>query len=227
MKYSNIKKVKFLDRPNRFVANVEDEKGEILTVHVKNTGRCRELLIKGCDVYIWKSDNPLRKTKYDLISVQKGAKLINMDSQIPNTVFKEWVENSGFFKDITLIKPEKFYGESRFDFYIETASDKIFIEIKGVTLEENGVVMFPDAPTERGVKHIHHLEKCVKDGYKACIFFIIQMNGVKYFTPNIKTHPEFAKALKNAKANGVNIYALDCIVTPDSIKADKFVDIKL
>lgn len=226
MKYTNIIKAKFISRPNRFIANVMVD-GKTEVAHVKNTGRCRELLTDNADIFLWQSDNPQRKTKYDLISVYKGNRLINMDSQIPNKVFGEWVENSGFFKDVTLIKPETTFGNSRFDFYIETKTDKIFVEIKGVTLEENGVVLFPDAPTERGVKHIQELCECVENGYKAYLFFIIQMSDVKYFTPNIKTHPQFAQALRNAKSKGVEIMALDCIVTSDSITANKFVDVIL
>ena len=153
--------------------------------------------------------------------------MINMDSQIPNKVFGQWAENSGFFDGLTLIKAEKTYGNSRFDYYLETEKDRIFVEVKGVTLEEDGVVLFPDAPTERGIKHINELCRCIEDGYKAYIFFIIQMDDVKYFTPNRKTHPAFADALKNAAGKGVGVYALDCKVTEDSIEADKFVEIIL
>ena len=226
MIYNNIYKAKFLNRPNRFIAHIEiDGKEEI--AHVKNTGRCRELLTDNATVFVQKSDNPNRKTQYDLIGVLKGEKMINMDSQIPNKVFGEWAQNSGFFGDLTLVKAEKTYGSSRFDYYLETAKDKIFAEVKGVTLEKDGVVLFPDAPTERGVKHINELCQCVKDGYKAYIFFIIQMDDVKYFTPNRETHPAFADALKTAAANGVGVYALSCKVTANSIVADKFVEVKL
>jgi len=226
MIYSNIYTAKFLNRPNRFIAHIElDGKKEI--AHVKNTGRCRELLTENATVFVQKSDNPNRKTKYDLIGVLKGEKMINMDSQIPNKVFGQWAETSGFFGDLKLIKAEKTFGSSRFDFYIETEKDKIFVEVKGVTLENDGVVMFPDAPTERGVKHINELCTCLESGYKAYIFFIIQMDNVKYFTPNRQTHPAFADALKNAAEKGVGVYALDCKVTQNSIVADKFVEIKL
>jgi len=226
MIYSNIYTAKFLSRPNRFIAHIElDGKKEI--AHVKNTGRCRELLTENATVFVQKSDNPNRKTKYDLIGVLKGEKMINMDSQIPNKVFGQWAETSGFFGDLKLIKAEKTFGSSRFDFYIETEKDKIFVEVKGVTLENDGVVMFPDAPTERGVKHINELCTCLESGYKAYIFFIIQMDNVKYFTPNRQTHPAFADALKNAAEKGVGVYALDCKVTQNSIVADKFVEIKL
>ena len=226
MIYDNIYKAKFLSRPNRFIAHIEiDGKEEI--AHVKNTGRCKELLTENATVFVQKSDNPNRKTKYDLIGVLKGERMINMDSQIPNKVFGQWAQNSGFLGNITLAKPEKTYGNSRFDYYLETETDKIFVEVKGVTLEEDGVVLFPDAPTERGVKHLNELCQCVKDGYKAYIFFIIQMDNVKYFTPNRRTHPAFADALKAAAEKGVGVYALDCKVGEDSIVADKFVEVKL
>ena len=226
MRYSNMVPGIFLERPNRFIAHIElDGKEEI--AHVKNTGRCKELLTENTTIFVQKNNNPSRKTKYDLIGVLKGDKMINMDSQIPNKVFGQWAENSGFFGKITLAKAEKNYGNSRFDYYLETETDKIFVEVKGVTLEEDGVVLFPDAPTERGVKHINELCQCVADGYKAYIFFIIQMDNVKYFTPNRKTHPAFADALKTAAEKGVGVYALDCKVGENSIVADKFVEVKL
>ena len=224
MKYSNIVKGEFIDRPNRFIANVLiDNKIEIC--HVKNTGRCKELLVKGSTVYLQKSDNPNRKTKYDLIAVKKGDRLINMDSQIVNYVALEFISN--LFDNIKLIKPEYKYGNSRFDIYVETDSDKIFIEVKGVTLENDGVVSFPDAPTERGVKHLKDLQKAVREGYKAYVLFVIQMSDVKYFEPNSKTHPEFALELKKAKDNGVVPLAYDCAIAPDSIEIRKPVLIKL
>lgn len=226
MKYDNILPAVFIARPNRFIAEIEiDGKREIC--HVKNTGRCRELLIKGAGIYVQKSDNPLRKTKYDLISVFKGQELINIDSQAPNKVFGEWVHDGKFIKNVSLIKPECKYKNSRFDFYIETEGRKIFAEIKGVTLEENGAVMFPDAPTERGIKHIKELCGCIKEGYEAYIFFVIQMERCSYFTPNRKTHPEFADALTEAGKRGVNIYALNCAVMPDELKINRYVDVSL
>ena len=226
MTYSNIYTAKFLSRPNRFIAHIEiDGKPEI--AHVKNTGRCKELLVENATVFVQKSDNPNRKTQYDLIGVLKGERMINMDSQIPNKVFGEWALKSGFFGSLNLIKAEKTFGSSRFDYYLETENEKIFVEVKGVTLEEDGVVLFPDAPTERGVKHINELCSCIDAGYKAYIFFIIQMDNVKYFTPNRKTHPQFADALKKAAENGVGVYALDCKVTENSIAADKFVEVRL
>ena len=226
MKYKNIIKAKFISRPNRFIAYVEIE-GQTEIVHVKNTGRCKELLMDGATVYVQKSDNPLRKTKYDLITVEKNKMLINMDSQAPNKVFGEWVKQGNFTPNISLIKPECKYGNSRFDFYIEADERKIFAEIKGVTLEENGVVMFPDAPTERGVKHIRELCECVNNGYEGYIIFIIQMEKCKYFTPNKVTHPEFAEALKFASKCGVNIKALNCTVTSDELKILSEVEVRL
>ena len=224
MKYNNIIKGKFIDRPNRFIANVLiDNKAEVC--HVKNTGRCKELLVKGSTVYLQKSDNPNRKTKYDLIAVQKGDRLINMDSQIVNYVALEFVPN--LFDNIKFIKPEYKYGNSRFDIYVETDTDKIFIEVKGVTLENDGIVRFPDAPTERGVKHLKELQKAVTEGYRAYVLFVVQMADVKYFETNSKTHPEFADELKKAKENGVVPLAFDCAVTPDSIEIRKPVLIKL
>ncbi len=224
MEYNNIIKGEFIDRPNRFIANVLID-NNIEVCHVKNTGRCKELLVKGSAVYLQKSDNPNRKTKYDLIAVQKGDRLINMDSQIVNYVALEFVPE--LFDNIRLIKPEYKYGNSRFDIYVETDTDKIFIEVKGVTLENDGVVSFPDAPTERGVKHLRELQKAVTEGYRAYVLFVVQMADVKYFEPNSKTHPEFADELKKAKENGVVPLAYDCAVTPDSIEIRKPILIKL
>lgn len=226
MKYDNILPAVFISRPNRFIAEVEIE-GNCEISHVKNTGRCRELLTEGAKVYVQRADNPQRKTKYDLISVYKGQELINIDSQAPNKVFGEWVSGGGFIKNISLIKPECKYKNSRFDFYIEADERKIFAEIKGVTLEENGIVMFPDAPTERGVKHIRELCECVETGYEAYIFFIVQMKHCRFFTPNRITHPEFADALIEAEKKGVNIKALNCIVKHDELKIDKYVEVRL
>lgn len=222
MKYKNIIKGRFLSRPNRFIANVEiDGKEEVC--HVKNTGRCKELLTYGAVVILEISKNPLRKTKYDLVAVYKGNRLINIDSQAPNKVFMEWAKESNFFGKEIYIRPETKYKNSRFDFYIESGDRKIFVEVKGVTLEENGVVMFPDAPTLRGVKHINELCDAKKDGYESYIFFVTQMEDVLYFTPNRKTHKEFADALLNAKNKGVNIMCVDCVVDDDSLKINKFV----
>ena len=224
MKYSNIYKGTFLERPNRFIAICEiNGKEEIC--HVKNTGRCRELLVKGATVYLEKSSNPNRKTQYDLVCVQKNNKLINMDSQIPNYVVTESLDK--IFNDITYVKQEYKYGNSRFDIYVETKTDKIFVEVKGVTLEEDGVVRFPDAPTERGIKHLKELQKAVSEGFRACVVFLVQMQDVKYFEPNYETHPEFASELKKAYENGVEIFVYDSVVTPNEIKLNKSVKIKM
>lgn len=226
MRYEKITKGKFISRPNRFKACVELN-GEEELVHVKNTGRCAELLKAGATVYVQKSDKEERKTKWDLIAVEKGERMINMDSQIPNQVVKEWLEKENLFENITCIRPEYTYGNSRFDLYVEAGERKIFIEVKGVTLEEDGVVRFPDAPSERAVKHVEELQKAVKDGYEAYVFFVIQMKDVRYFTPNRQTHPEFAEALAEAERNGVKILAYDCSVTEDSIELGKEVPVVL
>lgn len=224
MKYERIETGFFIERPNRFIAYVEIA-GQRETVHVKNTGRCAELLKPGAEVYVQKADNPERKTQWDLIGVKKGKRMINMDSQIPNKVVEEWIKKGNLFPDATLIKPETTYKQSRFDLYIEEGERKIFIEVKGVTLEHDGVVKFPDAPTERGVKHLNELCEAVKDGYEAYVFFVIQMKGVRYFTPNMKTHAAFGEALRNAKEQGVHILAYDCKVTKDSIELAKEVPV--
>lgn len=226
MRYEKITKGKFISRPNRFKAYVELN-GEEELVHVKNTGRCAELLKAGATVYVQKSAKEERKTKWDLIAVEKGERMINMDSQIPNQVVKEWLEKENLFENITCIRPEYTYGNSRFDLYVEAGERKIFIEVKGVTLEEDGVVRFPDAPSERAVKHVEELQKAVKDGYEAYVFFVIQMKDVRYFTPNRQTHPEFAEALAEAERNGVKILAYDCSVTEDSIELGKEVPVVL
>lgn len=224
MKYNNIFKGKFLERPNRFIAICEiDGKEEIC--HVKNTGRCRELLVKGATVYLEKSPNPNRKTQFDLVTVQKNGKLINMDSQIPNYIVVESL--SKIFDNIKYVKQEYKYGNSRFDIYVETENDKIFVEVKGVTLENDGVVRFPDAPTLRGIKHLKELQKAITEGYRTCVVFLIQMDNVKYFEPNYDTHPEFAKALEEARSNGVEIYAFDSVVTPYEIQMNKKVKIRI
>lgn len=230
MRYERIRKAVFTERPNRFIAYAELN-GKRETVHVKNTGRCAELLRPGAVIYVQESENPDRKTKWDLIAVEKpvkqGIRLINMDSQIPNKVVQEWIEQGNFFTDVTLIKPETTYGNSRFDLYVEAGERKIFIEVKGVTLEEDGVCRFPDAPSDRAVKHLEELIQAKKEGYEAYVFFVIQMKGIRYFTPNVDTHPEFAEALKKAQAAGVEILACDCKVTPESIAADEPVEVVL
>ncbi len=216
-----------MERPNRFIAYAELN-GKKETIHVKNTGRCAELLRPGAVIYVQESDNPERKTKWDLIAVEKetgrGKRLINMDSQIPNRVVQEWIEAGNLFPDVSLVRPETTYGNSRFDLYVEAGDRKIFIEVKGVTLEEDGVCRFPDAPSDRAVKHLEELIRAKKEGYEAYVFFVIQMKGVSYFTPNTDTHPAFAEALRRAKEAGVEILAYDCNVTPDSIVVSDPVD---
>ena len=226
MRYERIEKAVFLERPNRFIAYTELN-GRKETVHVKNTGRCAELLVPGASVYIQRSANPDRKTKWDLISVEKGERMINMDSQIPNRLVEEWIRGGHLFRDVTLVRPETTYGNSRFDLYVETEGKRIFIEVKGVTLEENGVCRFPDAPSERAVKHLEELILAKQEGYETYVFFVIQMKDVRYFTPNTDTHPAFAEALRRAAAAGVHILAYDCTVSPDSIEIDSPVDIVL
>lgn len=226
MRYERIEKAVFLERPNRFIAYTELN-GRKETVHVKNTGRCAELFVPGASVYIQRSANPDRKTKWDLISVEKGERMINMDSQIPNRLVEEWIRGGHLFRDVTLVRPETTYGNSRFDLYVEAEGKRIFIEVKGVTLEENGVCRFPDAPSERAVKHLEELILAKQEGYETYVFFVIQMKDVRYFTPNTDTHPAFAEALRRAAAAGVHILAYDCTVSPDSIEIDSPVDIVL
>lgn len=200
---------------------------EIEICHVKNTGRCRELLTPGASLYLQKAESIKRKTKYDLISVYKGNTLINIDSLAPNKIVNEWMEEGNLFEKIDLIKPEYKIGKSRFDFYVESNGRKNIIEVKGVTLEENGVALFPDAPTERGLKHVTELSWLAREGLNSYLFFAVQMKGVKYFTPNFETHSAFGTALKQAKEWGVNILCYDCIVTPTEIKIDTPVPIVL
>ena len=216
----------FLERPNRFIAYVEIE-GRKETVHVKNTGRCEELLQTGVRVYLQESENPGRKTKWDLIAVEKGSRMVNMDSQIPNKVVKEWLEAGHLFENITRIQPEFTYGNSRFDLYVEADGKQIFIEVKGVTLEQDGVVRFPDAPSDRAVKHVEELKAAVKEGYEAYVFFVIQMKDVRYFTPNMDTHPAFGEALRDAARAGVHVLAYDCEVSSDRIAIADIVPVVL
>ena len=226
MYYSNIIKGNFISRPNRFIAHVLVN-GEEVVCHVKNTGRCKELLTPNAEVYVQHHDNPNRKTQYSLIAVQKGDRLINMDSQAPNAVVKEWLQAGHLIKDAIHIKAEQRFGASRFDFYVEGAKKSSYIELKGVTLEENGVVLFPDAPTERGVKHIKELCKCIDAGFDAYVLFVIQMDNVHYFTPNMKTHPAFGEALKQAQEYGVQVLALDCNVSPNSLTIQSQIPVKI
>ena len=225
MIYDNIKKGIFISRPNRFIAHVEIN-GKIEICHVKNTGRCKELLIFGAIVYVNYVDNPKRTTFYDLVAVYKGNTLINIDSQAPNKVFGEYLLQNRLFDDVTTIKAESKYGNSRFDFYVETSTTKAFIEVKGVTLEKNSVAMFPDAPTERGIKHLNELAVCIEDGYEAFMIFVIQMKGIDYFTPNYKTHQAFGDILFKVNNLGVKTFAFDCYVKSDKIVIDKPIPIR-
>ena len=226
MRYRAVEKGRFLARPNRFIAHVEVD-GHTEVCHVKNTGRCRELLVPGAPVYLEPSANPARKTKYDLIAVEKGGLLINMDAQAPNKVFGEWTAAGTFLPGLTLIRPEYTWEDSRFDFLLEDEQGRIFVEVKGVTLEEDGEVRFPDAPTERGVKHLYGLRRAVEQGCRAAVFFVIQMKGPARFRPNDATHPAFGAALREAAGNGVGVYAYDCRVTPDSLAIDAPVPVHL
>lgn len=231
MRYKNIVRGIFLERPNRFIAQVKIDK-EIHTVHVKNTGRCKEILNSGCTVYLACSDNPSRKTKYDLIAAEKQREnlpslLINIDSQIPNSAAEELLRKGTLFSPDAVIKREVTFKKSRFDFYIEDGKRKIFLEVKGVTQETDGKALFPDAPTQRGVKHIEELIAAQEEGFEAYILFVIQMKGISSFSPNYETHKAFGDALKKAQKAGVKILAKDCIVTPDSMVIDSDVEVIL
>ena len=216
MKYNQVIEGIFVDRPNRFIAHVNVD-GIIETVHVKNTGRCKELLLPGVKVILEVPENKERKTKYDLIGVyKKNFGLINIDSQAPNKVAKEWLENKGY----EYIKPEYTYGQSRIDFYMENKGEKYLMEVKGCTLERDGIGYFPDAPTERGIKHIHELIKAKKEGYNAILAFVIQMEGVCEVRPNVETHPEFGDAISEAKEAGVKIEFIKCKVETDRLYFD-------
>lgn len=217
MQYGTVIPGIFRNRPNRFIALVEAEGAEQMC-HVKNTGRCRELLVPGCRVYLEKAANPARKTQYDLIAVDKGGLLINMDAQAPNRVFREWAEAGHFLPDVTAVRPEYTFGASRLDFCVETTGGvRHLVEVKGVTLEDGGAVRFPDAPTERGVKHIRELQRAAAMGLDAALFFVIQIEGVRSLSPNDDTHPAFGAALREAAAAGVRVLAYDCHVTPESL----------
>ena len=222
MKYEAIKMGRFIDRPNRFIAHVELD-GSVETVHVKNTGRCRELLTPGAIVYLAEGQNPARKTRYDLVAVQKGGRLINMDSQAPNAAALEWLRAGNLFPAGTEIRPEYTYGDSRFDIAAFTP-ELTLLEVKGVTLERDGVVLFPDAPTVRGTKHLRELAAFPGE---ANVLFVIQMENVRYFAPNEETDPAFAAALRAAHAAGVHILAYDCKITPESMTLNQPVEIRL
>lgn len=226
MKYKNTVRAEFCDRPNRFIAHVKIN-GGMETVHVKNTGRCRELLVPGCPVILEKSDNTARKTAYDLISVCKEGRWINMDSQAPNQAAAEWIQGGGLFPEEVSVYRERKYGNSRFDIYVESPERKAFIEVKGVTLEENNIVRFPDAPTERGLKHVEELAECMQDGYEAYLLFVIQMKDVRKFQPNWNTHHRFGDALKAAREAGVRILAMDCMIGEDFMRIQDPVEVDL
>lgn len=227
MRYKNIIPATFIARPNRFIAHVhlyETKNNDIEVVHVKNTGRCKELLIPGCRVYLEKTENPTRKTKYDLIAVEKlypdnpqKKLLVNIDSQLPNKVTHQWLQTQGY----TFIKPEFTFGKSRIDFYMEKGNEKFLMEVKGCTLEIDGIGYFPDAPTERGVKHLEELISAKQEGYNCKIAFVIQMEGITEVRGNTTTHPEFAATLQKAKDSGVEILFLCCRVMPDEVFVEK------
>lgn len=227
MRYSHIRRGEFLRRPNRFIAHVLLD-GEEVICHVKNTGRLKELLLPGATVFLEESDNPARKTRFDLVGVLRDEDVVNIDSQAPNQAVGEWLKKGGLFEDVSCVKAEARYGDSRFDFYVESASGrKAFLEVKGVTLLQEGIARFPDAPTNRGVKHIGELVKCKEDGYEAYILFLLEMKGSRWMEPNDATHPAFGQALREAAAKGVQVLAYDCIVMPESLEVDKKVEVRL
>ena len=225
MQYENMVPGVFLARPNRFIAHVEID-GQMEVCHVKNTGRCRELLTPGARVWCQRADNPNRKTKYDLITVKKGDRLINMDSQAPNAAAREWLLSGGL-GDISDLKAEYTHGDSRFDFSFLLDGKRCFLEVKGVTLENDGVCAFPDAPTERGVKHLKGLTKAAREGYGAFVLFVIQMADVKYLRPHDERDPAFGAALREAAENGVTVLAMDCGVTEDVMQLRLPVPVRL
>lgn len=226
MQYQEVRRGIFQKRPNRFIAEVElDGRREIC--HVKNTGRCRELLVPGAVVYLEKSQNPARKTGYSLIAVEKGDLLINMDSQAPNRAAGEWLAQGGMGFMPKELRPEYTWGNSRFDFYCDDGENRHLIEVKGVTLEEQGVVRFPDAPTVRGARHVRELCQSVQQGYRAHLLFVVQMERASVFLPNRATDPDFAKALEEAEQCGVDIRVVCCRVTPDSMKMDREIPVRI
>ena len=223
MKYKNIFQGKFISRPNRFIANVEID-GVVHVCHVKNTGRCKELLTENAVVYLEKSDNPNRKTQFDLVCVVKNHRLINMDSYAPNIAVGEYLRK---LYPNGMVKSECKYGKSRLDFYVEDGDRKIFIEVKGVTLEDENIARFPDAPTERGIKHLLELAQAVTEGYEAMAFFVVQMNNIVHFTPNDITHQAFGDTLRKVSKEGVKIFAFECNITTDSMEITKEVPVVL
>ena len=226
MRYANVIPGTFVSRPNRFIALADTERGRE-TVHVKNTGRCRELLVPGCRVWLAVSDSPARKTRCDLIAAEKGGMLVNLDSQLPNGAAEEWLKAGHLFPPGSLIRREVTHGDSRFDFYLENGVRRAFLEVKGCTLERDGTALFPDAPTQRGVKHLNGLAACISEGYEAYVLFVIQLKGAREFRPNEETHPEFADALRRAATAGVHVLALDCTVAPDCVTLDAPVPVRL
>lgn len=228
MKYDSIVPGRFQARPNRFIAHVEVGGAQVVA-HVKNTGRCRELLVPGAAVYLqdWGESHEGRKTRYDLIAVEKGQLLVNMDSQAPNKAFAEWARAGGFMPGLTLLCPEARWGSSRFDFYWEAGERRGFTEVKGVTLEYDGHARFPDAPTVRGVKHLEELILAQEDGYQAAVCFVLQMAGMHAFSPNDATHPEFGRALRRAAGAGVRVVAVECRVTPETMEITREVPVRL
>ncbi len=221
-----MKKGLFLNRPNRFIAYIEID-GKVEVCHVKNTGRCKELLTERAIVYVEVCDNPTRKTKYDLIAVEKNGLLINMDSQAPNKAIGEWLQAGQLYMHPLILQAEKKDGNARIDFYLEDETRKAYIEVKGVTLEKDGVASFPDAPTERGIKHIHHLQGLMQKGFEAYLIFVVQFKPVLYMTPNEETHPAFKEALLQANVQGLHILALDCNVTKNSMEIADLVRVQL
>ena len=219
MEYGKMVPGVFLARPNRFIAHVQID-GREEVCHVKNTGRCRELLPPGAEVWCQESDNPARKTKYDLITVKKGDRLINMDSQAPNTAAREWLLAGGL-GEISELRPETVHGDSRFDFSFMKDGKRCFLEVKGVTLENDGICAFPDAPTERGTKHLRGLARAAEEGFGSYVLFVVQMENVRYLHPNDATDPAFGKTLREAAEAGVKILAMDCRVTPGSMMLNK------
>ncbi len=224
MRYGKVMPGVFLSRPNRFIAHVLLQ-GQEVVCHVKNTGRCRELLQPGVQVWLEKGTNPKRKTAYDLITVQKGERLVNMDAQAPNKIFGEWATH--LEPGILSVRPEVFFEDSRLDFLLETEAGRHYVEVKGVTLESGGHVFFPDAPTERGVRHLHTLMHAVEQGHRATVFFVVQMADVLDFSPNDETHPAFGQALRQAAAAGVQVLAYSCRVTPEEVTMDRPVPVLL
>lgn len=227
MKYLHILDGVFLERKNRFVAEIELN-GKRELCHVKNTGRCRELFVPGTPILVEKSEKPDRKTGYDLIAVRKDNRLVNVDSQIPNGLAEEWLKSGGLLPDLTVVKREVKYHHSRFDLYLEWGNGKRgFMEVKGVTLEENGIARFPDAPTERGVRHVEELCRCKEEGYEAFLLFVIQMKGIHVLEPNWATHPQFGEALRRARQAGVCLLARDCLVERDEIRLDQDIPVRI